>query len=236
MKINLPISILIIGATVSGGIMLSQYQFPEQSEKNKTEIEVIEFNDITSKDNIYGNPSARIKIIEYSDFDCPYCKEFHTTMKRVMDRYAKSGQVAWVYRHIPSQLEGSNAYQASMATECAKNLAPDYGLNPQNTFWTFAQRIFDGATESSQIENLKLISEEIGIDSNALEVCINAERYADKIRTETQDVIDIAQKLNDPNFGTPYVLIITDSGLQTQIIGSESYQNIVDFIEENLSQ
>ena len=56
---------------------------------------------VNGEDHILGNPDAPVKLIEFSDFECPFCKRFHPTMKRLMDEYGEDGRVAWVYRHFP---------------------------------------------------------------------------------------------------------------------------------------
>ena len=64
---------------------------------------------IDEKDHIRGNPNAPIVILEYSDYDCPFCKAFHETMVKVMNAYGPGGKVAWVYRHFPLQQLHPNA-------------------------------------------------------------------------------------------------------------------------------
>ena len=54
---------------------------------------------VGKNDHLYGSPSAEITLIEYSDFECPYCKRFHPTAKQLVDK--SNGQVNWVYRHFP---------------------------------------------------------------------------------------------------------------------------------------
>jgi len=51
------------------------------------------------RDHINGNPDAQISLIEYSDFECPFCKKFHSTAKRLIEAF--DGKVNWVYRHFP---------------------------------------------------------------------------------------------------------------------------------------
>jgi hypothetical protein len=53
-------------------------------------------------DHLLGSSTAPVKIIEFSDFECPFCKRFHATMRQLMDEYGKEGKIAWVYRHFPS--------------------------------------------------------------------------------------------------------------------------------------
>src|SRR3989344_4827098 len=66
-------------------------------------------------DYILGNPQASVMVIEYADLECPYCKDFHTTMHQVMDFYGEAGQVAWVFRHFPLAQIHSKAPQEAAA-------------------------------------------------------------------------------------------------------------------------
>ena len=54
---------------------------------------------VTDRDHSRGPANAQITLIEYSDFECPFCKKFHSTMKEVFDAYP--GKIKWVYRHYP---------------------------------------------------------------------------------------------------------------------------------------
>src|SRR5690606_34807350 len=77
---------------------------------------------VTADDHIRGNPNAPLMIVEYSDFDCPYCKSFHVTMQKIIEEYGPSGKVAWVYRHLPlTSLHPSAAYIAE-TSECVAEL------------------------------------------------------------------------------------------------------------------
>ena len=53
----------------------------------------------SKEDHVYGNPGAVISLIEYSDFECPYCKRFHPIAKELVDK--SGGQINWIYRHYP---------------------------------------------------------------------------------------------------------------------------------------
>src|SRR3546814_8173358 len=56
---------------------------------------------VSGEDHVMGSPDASVKVIEFSDFECPFCKGFHRTMGQVMEEYGQDGKVAWVYRHFP---------------------------------------------------------------------------------------------------------------------------------------
>ncbi len=73
------------------------------------------------RDHIRGNPDAPVTLVEYSDFECPFCKRFHPTVKRIVDEYG--GRVRWVYRHFPlDEIHPVKARREAAAAECAAEL------------------------------------------------------------------------------------------------------------------
>src|SRR3990167_1249729 len=68
---------------------------------------------VDETDHIKGNPNAPILIVEYSDYDCPFCKSFHETMNRIIEEYGATGKVAWVYRQFPIPQLHQNAPRIS---------------------------------------------------------------------------------------------------------------------------
>ncbi len=89
---------------------------------------------VTADDNILGNENARIVLVEYSDFECPFCGRFHPTAKQVLDEFGDS--VALVYRHFPLSFH-PNAQQAAEASEC---VAKEGG---NEAFWSYADSLFE---------------------------------------------------------------------------------------------
>lgn len=86
---------------------------------------------VTSADHIRGDINAPVKIVEFSDIDCPFCKRFHTTMLEVMNTYGKEGKVAWVYRHFPLTQLHPDAANKAEASECVAELGGN------DKFWEF---------------------------------------------------------------------------------------------------
>ena len=111
----IPAAIIVVGILVAGAIIFSggngnnnqvatntdsqnaQQQAPPQEPEGSLD----DIRPVTAEDHIKGSIDAPVKIIEYSDFECPFCKRFHVTMNQVIDEYGDSGQVAWVYRQFP---------------------------------------------------------------------------------------------------------------------------------------
>lgn len=86
---------------------------------------------ITSDDYVYGDVNAPITIVTYSDFQCPYCGRFDSTMQQVMKDF--SGKVKWVYRNFPLPFH-DQAQNAAEAAECA---------GEQGKFWEYAFKLFE---------------------------------------------------------------------------------------------
>ena len=90
---------------------------------------------INEKDHIIGNPNAEIIIIEYSDFECPFCKTHHATLKKIVEEY--DGQVAWVFRHYPILQLHPNAFEKAVASECVSQ------IKGEDAFWEYTDLLFN---------------------------------------------------------------------------------------------
>lgn len=85
------------------------------------------------REHIRGNRNARIALIEYSDFQCPFCQRVHPTYEQVMKEY--DTKIMWVYRHFPLEFH-PNAMPAAEASECVNALAG------QDAFWKYSDSLF----------------------------------------------------------------------------------------------
>lgn len=132
-----------------------------------------------SRDHIYGNPGARLSLIEYSDFECPYCKRFHPTARRVVEAYG--GKVNWVYRHFPLAFHNPGAEKEAQASECAAELGGN------DAFWRYADRIYE-RTESNgngfPLDGLVPLAREIGLDEEPFTACLDSGRMAARVQED----------------------------------------------------
>ncbi len=221
-KILFSLLIILVSLIFSGTLFLSKqkYETEVQEEVKEKQVNIRPFS---SFDHILGNPNAEILIIEYSDFGCVFCKEFHTTMNRILEDYGKTGHVAWVYRHFPIEELESNSRVASVASECVAEILGE------SFFWDFSSKVFSGAPNSLSKENLKKIAMSLGAPAEEYDECLKSEKIQKKVENDMADGLLIYEK--DPNFGTPYSIIVSKNGYQTQIVGSQPYSVIKEIIE-----
>jgi len=101
-----------------------------------TDGEKVNIRPIDDKDHLLGEKGAPVKIVEYSDYECPFCKQFHLTMVDIMKTYGEEGKVAWAYRHFPLKQIHPNAQKLAEGAECANE------LGGQEKFWEYTNAIF----------------------------------------------------------------------------------------------
>src|SRR3989344_3696674 len=122
----IPVAIVIAGALIAGAVYLGgatgDGAIVPQAGAQTGDME--QMNAIASGDHIRGNPDAPVIIVEYSDFECPFCKRFHETMQQATAEYGD--QVAWVYRHFPLDQLHSKARKEAVASECASELVESF--------------------------------------------------------------------------------------------------------------
>jgi len=90
--------------------------------------------EVAEDDHVQGNPSAPITLVEFSDFQCPFCKRFHPTVEQIFAEYGD--QVKWVYKHFPLDQIHPQARPAAEASECIAEQKGEEG------FWQFADAVF----------------------------------------------------------------------------------------------
>ncbi len=164
-------------------------------------------------DHIKGDPNAPIKIVEYSDFECPFCKRFHDTMNTVTDKYGDSGEVAWVFRQFPlDQLHPVKAKAVAVASECAAELGGN------DAFWKFTDGYFDVTLTNNRTNIETVIPQlvrEIGLDETAFQTCFESGKYDSHIEA------DIANAVETGGRGTPWSVMIGSDGTTYPINGAQ---------------
>jgi protein-disulfide isomerase len=169
--------------------------------------------------NAMGDPNAPVKIIEYSDFQCPACKQFHElTMPDMIENYVEPGQVFFEYRSMGFWI-GPESVRAAEATYCAAD---------QERFWDYHNILFEnqGLENSNNYSDKRLVAfaEALNLDMETFIACLDDRKYEDELN---QDRID-GQALGVD--GTPSFLI---NGILYK--GSLPFSSLQDAIESALT-
>ena len=183
---------------------------------------------ISGDDYVMGNLNAQVKIIEFSDLECPFCKVFHQTMKQVMAEYGNNGKVAWVYRHWPLEQLHPKAKTSALAAECAGEL----GGNEK--FWEYLDKYFEITPSNNQINlsELPKIAENIGLNRSQFESCLQSGKYQEKIESQIKNATESNPEC--PRCGTPFSIVIAKNGKKYPIPGAFPYEDVRAIIEEAL--
>lgn len=176
---------------------------------------------VTSEDHILGNPDAPIVVIEYSDIECPFCKNFHITMKQIMDEYGDTGQVAWVYRNFPLAQLHPNAPRLAEAAECVADLGGN------TTYWRFLDEIFAIAPGNNlfPMSRLNEAVESVGVNVQNFESCLNSGKFQARVEKEFNDAVQTGGQ------GTPHNIIVTQSGSKIPVPGAQDYARMKTIID-----
>ncbi|PID57748.1 disulfide bond formation protein DsbA [candidate division KSB3 bacterium] len=179
---------------------------------------------ISERDHIYGKPDATITLIEYSDFECPFCKNFHPNPKQVVDD--SDGQVNLVYRHYPLQFHNPGAQKQAEASECAAE------LGGSEAFWHYADLLYERTTSNGRgfsLQDLVPLAEEIGLDSEAFQRCYESGTYTERVKQDVKD----AQMSGIT--GTPGTIVLNNSSGEAKLIsGAQPVETLKQAVEELL--
>ncbi|OGC78789.1 hypothetical protein A2852_00290 [Candidatus Adlerbacteria bacterium RIFCSPHIGHO2_01_FULL_54_23] len=179
------------------------------------------------QDHILGNPNAAVKVVEYADLECSFCKDFHVTMHQIMDYYGDKGNVAWIFRHFPLTQIHSKAPQEAQASECAADQGGDAA------FWRYIDKVYEVTPSNNGLDlnQLPVIAQEIGLDVGAFNECLQSGKFAQKVATEYQEAVAAGGQ------GTPYTFL-TMGGESVVLPGAQPYDSMraaIDALLGNLS-
>lgn len=146
-----------------------------------------------------GNPDAPITIVEYSDFQCPYCLRFFTDTMPQLQAYIDAKQVYFVYKDFPLHSIHPQAQKAHEAARCARELGGDEG------YWTMHDLLFinqqQWAGNANHVAVLKTLANEAGLPQTEFDTCLDSGRYAEAVNADVAEGIKLGIR------GTPTFFI-----------------------------
>jgi len=231
-KYIIPVSIIIAGLLISIAILISSNFGKETKAPDNKETKVnreLTWEEVSKKlrlpdetDWVRGDLNkAKVVFIEYSDLECPFCKEFHKTMLKVIEKY--NDDVAWIYRHFPIESLHKKAMLESIAVECVGKLGGN------EAFWIYLDKIFE-VTPSNDGLNLSLLpkfAEEIEINKEDFNNCYNKRETEDKIKKQISEALSLGIR------GTPFTIVLIGED-KIPIPGYVDFSKIDSFLNDIL--
>ena len=177
-------------------------------------------------DPIIGNPNAPITIIEFSDFQCPFCAKFNIqTLPAIMNEYVNDGKVKLVFRDFPIQSIHPNAVPASIAAECA---------NEQGKFKEMHDALFVNQKEwnNQKLDDVIITftqyASEMGLEERKFDSCLKNGKYIEEIQKDLDDGRTYGIS------GTPEFFVGNDQIGFIELKGAQPFENFKKVIDSQL--
>ncbi|MBU0661983.1 DsbA family protein [Candidatus Micrarchaeota archaeon] len=166
-------------------------------------------------DAVLGNANAPVEIIEFSDYECPFCSRFVTqTLPEIKTKYIDTGKVKLIYRDFPLEFH-ADAQKAAEAAECAEE---------QGKYYEMHDAIFENQ-QAIGVSSLKAYAAQIGLDTAKFDACLDTGAMAAEVKKDAADGSAAGVS------GTPTFFI---NG--TKIVGAQSFSAFESAIEIELAK
>lgn len=166
-------------------------------------------------DPMKGDVNAPVTIVEFSDFECPFCARFYSqTLGQIESEYIDTGKVKLIFRDFPLSFH-QNAQKAAEAAECADD---------QGKFWEMHDAIFENQ-QSLSLSSLKQWAGQIGLDTVEFNSCLDSGKHAEEVQNDFKEGASYGIS------GTPGFFI---NGIP--LIGAQPFSAFKEIIESELSK
>ncbi|MGI0063573.1 MAG: DsbA family protein [Nitrosopumilaceae archaeon] len=178
-------------------------------------------------DPVKGDPNAPITIVEFSDFQCPFCARFFTTTFPLIEKnYIETGKVKFVYRDFPIPSIHQNAIPAAIAAECA---------DEQGMFWEYHDKIFENQILWQDLDNQNVVrtfeqfAKELALDTDTFNTCLESAKYLDEVQNDLNDGISYGVA------GTPGFFIGNEKIGYGMVSGAQPYAAFQQVLDQVLA-
>ncbi len=191
-------------------LILQSVDISQKPEVQRTEVS-------PDDDPYLGSKNAKVTIIEFSDFSCPFCAKFETQiLPKILDKYGD--KIRFVYRDFP--LHGNISMLAAKAANCAGD---------QDKYWEYHRMLFEKQSEwvksNLTVVKLKLYSfaEELNLSMDEFKACLNSDKYEKEIQKDYLDGVKAGVT------GTPTIFI---NGIK--VVGAQPVETFYQIIDDEL--
>lgn len=184
----------------------------------------------TDNEPSLGSTDAKVTIVEFSDYQCPFCRRFALqTFDKIKQNYIDTGKVRFVYKDFPlTQLGHTQAPLMAVAAQCAGD---------QGKYWEMHDKLFDEQQKLSPRGTAKFSSDkvpqwasEIGLNMNTFKQCLNSDKYKSEVQSDLQE----GQSLGAS--GTPTFFIYAEGDDTAQkVVGAQPYSRFQSVIDQKLN-
>jgi protein-disulfide isomerase len=187
-------------------------------------------------DAVLGDPNAEVTIIEFSDYQCPFCRKFWVeTLPSIKEQYIDTGKVKFVYRDFPLVSLHPQADKFAEAVECVRDQGGDTAYFEMHDKMFEEQNILDGGdrlngpvkgTAQFTLDDVKGWANELGYDIGD---CVDSGKFKSEVQKDVAD----AQSLGGQ--GTPFFVIMGSDGEGTPLSGAYPFSSFQQVIEAELA-
>lgn len=189
----------------------------EQYKQRAKSIAPVDMN----RDHVLGNPEAAITMLEYSDFECPYCKLIHPVLIELLENNRES--IRWVYRHFPLDFHNPGALKQAEAAECVADLSGN------DAFWKFTHAIYQRTGSNGKgfpLAGLRPLAEEVGVAGEDFTECLDSGRMGDRVHE------DVESGKKAGVLGTPVTFIMNRNDDLQVVTGAARLEQIQAMVDE----
>lgn len=179
-----PGAIIIAGVLIAGAVLYTDKapapaRDPEVAAVAPTqELSQDIVQDLADDDPFLGDPSAPVAVVEFGDFQCPFCGKFFREAEHdIIEMYVKTGKVKFVFRDFPLTSIHEEAQKSAEASVCA---------HEQGQFWRYHDLMFERQGDLS-LKNYKAWAREIGLKAAQFDQCLDSGKYAAEIQKDLSD-------------------------------------------------
>lgn len=223
----IPIAIIIAALIIAGAIVWATMIYIKGLEKPTGVLEETGPATVTQPEKeliagisiegepILGNPEAPVTLVEFSDFQCPFCARYaNDTFPQIKREYVDTGKVRVVFKHFPLPFHNF-AQKAAEAAECAKE---------QGKFWEYKEKLFQNQSALGE-DYLKKYAQDLGLGAQRFNDCLDSGKFEKKVKEDLKEGEDAGVT------GTPTFFINGE-----KLVGAQPFSEFQTVIEKKLSK
>jgi protein-disulfide isomerase len=197
----IPISVVVAGLLVAFGVYSYFHSIALKQAAVVTNLTTI--RPVDSTDHIFGNPTANVLLVEYSDLDSPFGHSMDEAIRALVTEGGANGTTAWVYRHFPVTDQHPNAEADAEASECA-------GAQSNAAFFRF----LDAYESASATATPFYPVQKVGLDAGAFSTCLASHSYQKRVTDDAANASALGAT------GAPYTVILVGGNPVASVSGA----------------